>query len=113
MVQEALTNVHKHAGEGARATVRIVDADTALTVTVLDDGAGRAGIPRQKGGDRPPVEPGGPGEPEDSGGGHGLIGMRERVFALRGTVVTGPRAAGGFQVRVTLPLQAVRTGESV
>ncbi|MEV5126784.1 sensor histidine kinase [Streptomyces decoyicus] len=113
VVQEALTNVHKHAGEGARATVRIVQADTALTVTVLDDGAGRAGIPRQKGGDRPPVESGGPGEPEDSGGGHGLIGMRERVFALRGTVVTGPRAAGGFQVRVTLPLQAVRTGESV
>ncbi|MEW1753630.1 sensor histidine kinase [Streptomyces angustmyceticus] len=113
VVQEALTNVHKHAGEGARATVRILHSDTALTVTVLDDGAGRAGIPRQKGGDRPPVEPGGPGEPEDSGGGHGLIGMRERVFALRGTVVTGPRAAGGFQVRVTLPLQTVRTGESI
>ncbi|MGW8975615.1 sensor histidine kinase [Streptomyces platensis] len=113
VVQEALTNVHKHAGEGARATVRISHSDTTLTVTVLDDGAGRAGIPRQKGGDRPPVEPGGPGEPEDSGGGHGLIGMRERVFALRGTVVTGPRAAGGFQVRVTLPLQTVRTGETL
>ncbi|MFE3885743.1 sensor histidine kinase [Streptomyces lydicus] len=112
VVQEALTNVHKHAGEGARATVRILHSGTALTVTVLDDGAGRAGVPRQKGGDRPPVEPGGPGEPEDSGGGHGLIGMRERVFALRGTVVTGPRAAGGFQVRVTLPLHTVRTGES-
>jgi signal transduction histidine kinase len=38
--------------------------------------------------------------------------MRERVFALRGTVVTGPRAHGGFQVRVTLPLQTVRTGET-
>ncbi|BCK71762.1 two-component sensor histidine kinase [Streptomyces libani subsp. rufus] len=113
VVQEALTNVHKHAGEGARATVRISHSDTTLTVTVLDDGAGRAGIPRQKGGDRPPVEPGGPGEPGDSGGGHGLIGMRERVFALRGTVVTGPRAAGGFQVRVTLPLQTVRTGETL
>ncbi|MEU8999421.1 histidine kinase [Streptomyces caniferus] len=113
VVQEALTNVHKHAGEGARATVRILHSETALTVTVLDDGAGRAGIPRQKGGDRPPVEPGGQGEPEDSGGGHGLIGMRERVFALRGTVVTGPRAAGGFQVRVTLPLQTIRTGESI
>ncbi|MGW1793521.1 sensor histidine kinase [Streptomyces tubercidicus] len=110
VVQEALTNVHKHAGEGARATVRIRHSDTTLTVTVLDDGAGRAGVPRQKGGERPPV---GPGEPEGSGGGHGLIGMRERVFALRGTVVTGPRAAGGFQVRVTLPLQTVRTGETL
>lgn len=111
VVQEALTNVHKHAGEGARATVRIVHADTALTVTVLDDGAGRGGVPRQKGGERPSVDPDRPGGTEDSGGGHGLIGMRERVFALRGTVVTGPRAAGGFQVRVTLPLQSVRTGE--
>ncbi|MEU8685142.1 sensor histidine kinase [Streptomyces sp. NPDC048611] len=110
VVQEALTNIHKHAGEGARATVRIGHSDTTLTVTVLDDGAGRAGVPRQKGGDRPPVEA---GEPEDSGGGHGLVGMRERVFALRGTVVTGPRAAGGFQVRVTLPLQTVRTGETL
>ncbi|MFE2162704.1 sensor histidine kinase [Streptomyces lydicus] len=112
VVQEALTNVHKHAGEGARATVRIVHSDSVLTVTVLDDGAGRAGVPRQKGGDRAAAESGGPGAPEDSGGGHGLIGMRERVFALRGTVVTGPRAAGGFQVRVTLPLQTVRTGET-
>ncbi|MEU5212342.1 sensor histidine kinase [Streptomyces sp. NPDC020742] len=110
VVQEALTNVHKHAGEGARATVRIVRSDSALTVTVLDDGAGRAGVPRQKGGERA-AEVADGGEPAD-GGGHGLIGMRERVFALRGTVVTGPRAAGGFQVRVTLPLQTVRTGET-
>ncbi|MGW1376235.1 sensor histidine kinase [Streptomyces sp. NPDC002446] len=109
VVQEALTNVHKHAGEGARATVRITHSEAALTVTVLDDGAGRAGVPRQRGGERPA---GGAGAPDDSGGGHGLIGMRERVFALRGTVVTGPRAAGGFQVRVTLPLQTVRTGET-
>ncbi|MEV0369396.1 histidine kinase [Streptomyces sp. NPDC050636] len=108
VVQEALTNVHKHAGEGARATVRIIQAEDVLTVTVLDDGAGRAGVPRQRG-DRAAAEA---CEPEESGGGHGLIGMRERVFALRGTVVTGPRAAGGFQVRVTLPLQAVHTGET-
>ncbi|GAU69518.1 putative two-component histidine kinase [Streptomyces sp. NBRC 110611] len=101
VVQEALTNVHKHAGEGARATVRIVRAETVLTVTVLDDGAGRAGVPRQKDG----------GRPAGRGGGHGLIGMRERVSALRGTIATGPRAAGGFQVRVTLPLQPARTGE--
>ncbi|TJZ51230.1 sensor histidine kinase [Streptomyces piniterrae] len=111
VVQEALTNVHKHAGAGARATVRIVRSEAVLTVTVLDDGAGRAGVPRQRGGDRPSAEPGEAAEPAESGGGHGLIGMRERVFALRGTVVTGPRAAGGFQVRVTLPLQAVHTGE--
>ncbi|MFJ9408466.1 sensor histidine kinase [Streptomyces sp. NPDC101393] len=108
VVQEALTNVHKHAGEGARATVRIVRSEAALTVTVQDDGAGRAGVPRQRGGERAAAEH----DAADSGGGHGLIGMRERVFALRGTIVVGPRAAGGFQVRVTLPLQAIRTGET-
>ena len=46
VVQEALTNVHKHAGDGAHAEVRIVRSEAALTVTVLDDGgAGRAGPP--------------------------------------------------------------------
>ncbi|BDM67837.1 two-component sensor histidine kinase [Streptomyces nigrescens] len=111
VVQEALTNVHKHAGEGARATIRIAYHASALTVTVLDDGAGQAGVPRQRA-DRSGPPPGGTDGPEENGGGHGLIGMRERVYALGGTIVTGPRAAGGFQVRVTLPLQTVRTGET-
>ncbi|KPC60610.1 sensor histidine kinase [Streptomyces chattanoogensis] len=101
VVQEALTNVHKHAGDGARATVRIIRTEAALTVTVQDDGGRTSDVPPQRA-DRP----------ADSGGGHGLIGMRERVFALRGTVVTGPRASGGFQVRVTLPLGTARTGET-
>ncbi|WP_229852093.1 sensor histidine kinase [Streptomyces albospinus] len=98
VVQEALTNVRKHAGEGARAAVRIVRSETALTVTVRDDGTGG------------PAD--GEGEPHGSGGGHGLIGMRERVFALRGTVATGPRPTGGFQVRVTLPLNGARADET-
>ncbi|MFK8846182.1 sensor histidine kinase [Streptomyces sp. Ac-502] len=89
VVQEALTNVHKHAGTGARATVRIARDTDALTVTVLDDGG----------------TPGPSSGPREPGGGHGLIGMRERVAALRGTAETGPRPAGGFQVRVRLPLQ--------
>ncbi|MGW1839815.1 sensor histidine kinase [Streptomyces sp. NPDC002067] len=102
IVQEALTNVRKHAGDGARAQVRIVRTGDALTVTVLDDGAGRAPVPRGRAAD-------GGGEP---GGGHGLIGMRERVQALRGTVVTGARPSGGFQVRATLPLHPARTEEA-
>ncbi|MEU7179617.1 MULTISPECIES: sensor histidine kinase [Streptomyces] len=106
VVQEALTNVHKHAGDGARATVRIVRTGSGLTVTVQDDGAGPAGADRRGGADGPDGRPA-------HGGGHGLTGMRERVLALRGTLVTGPRAAGGFQVLVTLPLQSVRTGESI
>ncbi|WP_030805341.1 sensor histidine kinase [Streptomyces sp. NRRL S-337] len=112
VVQEALTNVHKHAGEGARATIRIAYHASALTVTVLDDGAGTAGVPGQRAADRSGPPTGGTDGPEENGGGHGLIGMRERVYALGGTIVTGPRAAGGFQVRVTLPLQTVRTGET-
>ncbi|MCK7623565.1 histidine kinase [Streptomyces sp. RS10V-4] len=96
VVQEALTNVRKHAGDGARATVRIAHTGTALTVAVLDDGRGAAAE----------------GAVPERGGGHGLIGMRERVQALRGTVETGPRAAGGFEVRVTLPLGGARTGET-
>ncbi|MEE6268143.1 MULTISPECIES: sensor histidine kinase [Streptomyces] len=101
VVQEALTNVHKHAGDGARAAVRIVRTEGALTVTVQDDGRGAGAHAAGTSGE---------GAVPEGGGGHGLIGMRERVQALRGTVVTGPRAAGGFQVRVTLPLGGARTG---
>ncbi|MBH1933561.1 sensor histidine kinase [Streptomyces sp. AV19] len=86
VLQEALTNVRKHAGPGARAELTIRRAHDALVLTVLDDGTGTAG-------DSPP-------------GGHGLIGMRERVAALGGTIETGPRADGspGYRVRARLPL---------
>ncbi|MEU3710092.1 sensor histidine kinase [Streptomyces catenulae] len=99
VVQEALTNVRKHAGDGARATVRIVRTEAELTVTVLDDGAGRPPVPRGRTGSDGGVP----------GGGHGLIGMRERVQALGGTVATGTRPTGGFRVRATLPLHPART----
>ncbi|ARZ70489.1 histidine kinase [Streptomyces sp. HU2014] len=88
LLQEALTNVHKHAGPGARAEVALLRSADRLLLTVLDDGAG------------PP-----PGAGEERGG-HGLIGMRERATALGGSCEAGPRADGtqGFRVRVTLPL---------
>jgi signal transduction histidine kinase len=79
IVQEALTNALKHAGE-ARATVRVRYGDDSLELEISDDGAGAAA----------PVE----------GGGHGLVGMRERV-ALYG----GRRQDGGFAVRVLLPVR--------
>ncbi|MEU1670121.1 histidine kinase [Streptomyces sparsogenes] len=94
IVQEALTNVHKHAGPDAKAQVRIVRTSAVLLITVDDDGPCA---------EEPPAE--GPG------GGHGLIGMRERVAALGGSCEAGPRAQGGFRVRARLPLQA-RAGES-
>ncbi|MCA6094393.1 histidine kinase [Streptomyces sp. SCA3-4] len=99
VLQEALTNVHKHAGPGARAEVTLLRRPGSLDLTVLDDGGGR-----------PTAAPVTATAPEP-GGGHGLIGMRERAVALGGICEAGPRAGGatGFRVRAVLPLQA-RTG---
>ncbi|GAA1615085.1 histidine kinase [Nonomuraea maheshkhaliensis] len=83
IVQEALTNVSRHAG-GAAASVRIDYGGTELVVQVEDDGAARN--------DAPPVP------------GVGLVGMRERVTALGGRLRAEPRAEGGFTVRAELPL---------
>jgi len=83
IVQEALTNVSRHAG-GAAATVRIDYTDEELIVQVDDDGTARP--------DAPPVP------------GTGLLGMRERVAALGGRLRAAPRPEGGFTVRAELPL---------
>jgi signal transduction histidine kinase len=83
IVQEALTNVLRHAGT-ATAMVRLSYHEDHLAVQVDDDGHGAAGWP--------PV------------GGYGLLGMRERVAALGGRLEAGPRPAGGFRVLATLPL---------
>ncbi|MFW6693948.1 sensor histidine kinase [Streptomyces sp. MAR4 CNX-425] len=84
IVQEALTNVAKHAGAGA-ARVRLTYAHDRLTLTVSDDG----------GAGRPPPPP---------GGGFGLIGMRERAQTAGGSLRAGPRPEGGFAVTAELPL---------
>ena len=83
IVQEALTNVSRHAG-GAAAAVRIDYADEELVVQVDDDGKADP--------DAPPVP------------GTGLLGMRERVAALGGRLRAEPRTEGGFTVRAELPL---------
>ncbi|MFJ6511419.1 sensor histidine kinase [Streptomyces sp. NPDC091406] len=106
VIQEALTNVRKHAGAGARAEVSVVRVGATVEVTVLDNGRGSAGR-------RPGTGPGdsspGDGDGLDSGG-HGLVGMRERVTALGGALTAGPRYGGGFRVHAILPVEA-RTGE--
>lgn len=116
IIQEALTNVRKHAGPGARAEVSVVRVGPAVEVTVLDDGAG--GRPAPDGADGPdgPTRPAGAestgrGTAAD-GGGHGLIGMRERAAALRGSCSAGPRYGGGFRVQAILPVTA-GAGEDV
>ena len=89
VVQEALTNARRHSGA---ATVRVVvQHDPAqLRITVSDDGAGAA-----------------PG-PGGGAAGHGLVGMRERVAMYGGRLEAGPGPAGGFVVRVQLPLEESR-----
>nr|WP_308416702.1 histidine kinase [Streptomyces sp. AJS327] len=91
VVQEALTNVWKHAGGGAHAEVTILRDGAALEVIVEDDGAGAA-------------DSAGAAAARAPEGGHGLLGMRERATALGGECETGPLAGGGFRVRVRLPL---------
>ncbi|MDX2599022.1 sensor histidine kinase [Streptomyces caniscabiei] len=86
IVQEALTNVSKHAGVDA-ARVSLAYEDARLTITVTDDGASR---PR--------------GTPE-AGRGFGLIGMRERAQSVGGCLSAGHRPEGGFEVTTDLPLR--------
>jgi signal transduction histidine kinase len=87
IVQEALTNVVKHAGP-AHAEVTIGYRDQEVTVEVTDDGRGAV----------PPASDG------RVGTGHGLIGMRERVAVFGGDLQVGPRPGGGFRVAARLPL---------
>jgi len=83
ILQEALTNVLKHA-VAARAHVRIAYTPDAIDLEVEDDGHGPSGA--------------------QSGGGRGLTGMRERVALYGGTLDAGPSEAGGYRVRARLPL---------
>jgi signal transduction histidine kinase len=84
IVQEALTNVLKHAGP-ARAEVTVACAGSAVTIEVTDDG------------------PGNPAPPALTGG-QGLAGMRERVAVFGGDLRAGPRPGGGFTVCARLPI---------
>ncbi|MEV4878265.1 sensor histidine kinase [Streptomyces cyaneofuscatus] len=107
VIQEALTNVRKHAGAGAKAEVSVVRVGVTAEITVLDNGRGSAArSPGTESGGSDPA--GGTGTPD--GGGHGLLGMRERVTALGGALTAGPRYGGGFRVHAILPIEA-RTGE--
>jgi signal transduction histidine kinase len=91
IVQEALTNVSRHAGQ-ACASVHLHYEPETLSIQVDDDGQGAATLPGT--GTRP------------SGPRLGLVGMRERVSALGGRLQAGPQDDGGFQVRAELPARA-------
>jgi len=83
IVQEALTNVLKHAGTAARAEVRLSMDGHGVAIEVLDDGHGDTILP---------------------GSGQGIVGMRERAQLLGGSLEAGPRPSGGFQVVARLPI---------
>jgi signal transduction histidine kinase len=83
IVQEALTNVLKHAGPDPKAVVRLSTEDQTLNIEVTDRGSGVSTLP---------------------GSGHGLVGMRERTSLLGGTFESGPRPGGGFRIVAHLPL---------
>jgi signal transduction histidine kinase len=91
IVQEALTNTRKHGGPDAGASVRLVYFDDGLGLLVEDDGRGASHELYEDGG--------------ADGRGHGLIGMRERVGMVGGTLDAGPRPGGGFRISALLPLK--------
>ncbi|MFI6009875.1 sensor histidine kinase [Streptomyces sp. NPDC051243] len=91
IVQEALTNTRKHGGPNAGASVRLVYFDDGLGLLVEDDGKGAPHELYEDGG--------------ADGSGHGLIGMRERVGMVGGTLDAGPRPGGGFRISALLPLK--------
>ena len=86
LVQEALTNVRRHAGPVDTVDVRLAIGADNVTIEVSDNGRG-AGVAA-------------------SPDGFGIIGMRERVAAVGGTVEAGARPGGGWRVRGVLPLDA-------
>ncbi|WP_181793524.1 sensor histidine kinase [Streptomyces sp. WELS2] len=87
VVQEALTNVHKHAA-GAKTYVRLAHRVSEIAMQVENE---------------PPPEPASASAAGLPSGGNGLVGMRERVVALGGVFVSGPTEAGGFRVSAVIP----------
>jgi signal transduction histidine kinase len=86
VVQEALTNVVRHAGPGAHVNVVLTHADDTVTVEVANDGSGTVSSVAQ-----------------GLTSGYGLAGLQERIKLMGGEISTGPREDGGYRVYVTLP----------
>jgi signal transduction histidine kinase len=86
VVQEALTNIRRHAADATRVEVRLRDDTGRLAVSVADNGRGGTQLPAAA-----------------HGGGFGLVGLKERVTALGGELDAGPRDGVGWEVRAVLP----------
>jgi signal transduction histidine kinase len=114
IIQESLTNVRRHAGDGAHPSVRLTYRPDALVVTVTDDGVGAPDWPRPV--TRPAAGSAASARAttttSDRAGvrttgesGNGIAGMRARALALGGTLSAGPGPSGGFVVTATLPIR--------
>jgi signal transduction histidine kinase len=101
IVQEALTNVLKHAGPGAHTEVRLGTDRRGIVIEVLDDGKGLVPPAAAANTFRPPESA--VGDRQDRRSGHGIVGMRERARLLGGTLDARPRPGGGFRVVAHLP----------
>jgi signal transduction histidine kinase len=113
ILQESLTNVLRHAGQAARATVSLRYEPAVLAIRVTDDGGqgtGHGGPGTDGGGTPDPARPAGDGL-QPARGGHGLTGMAERAAAVGGKVTAGLRTGGGFEVAAWLPLVADEDGK--
>jgi signal transduction histidine kinase len=97
VVQEALTNITRHAPHAGAVTVSVSNVPAGVTVEVSDDAPHAPAL-------QPMLHP-----TRQVGGGYGLIGMRERVETLGGTLEAGPRPGRGWTVRATLPVAAEET----
>ncbi|NUO41080.1 MAG: sensor histidine kinase, partial [Streptomyces sp.] len=86
VVQEALTNVRRHAADATRVDVRLRLDGGRLVVSVADDGRGGTQLPDAA-----------------HGGGFGLVGLKERVTALGGELTAGPREGHGWEIRAVFP----------
>ncbi|MFI7407773.1 sensor histidine kinase [Streptomyces sp. NPDC049627] len=91
VVQEALTNIRRHAADAIHVEVRLRDDAGRLEVSVADDGRGGTQLPAAA-----------------HGGGFGLVGLKERVTALGGELQAGPRGGAGWEVRAVFPAGALR-----
>ncbi|TLS47611.1 sensor histidine kinase [Streptomyces montanus] len=87
VVQEALTNVRRHAADATEITVHLRHEAGRLGVSVSDDGRGGSQLPAAA-----------------HGGGFGLVGLTERVTALGGELYAGPRAHHGWEIRAVFPM---------
>lgn len=118
IAQEALTNTRKHAGPGAHVDVRLRYRASSVELEVTDDGGDSPRRPssRSRSGAYAPATPHSSGSAAEgtplASGGHGLMGMRERVATVGGTLVAEPLPGRGFLVRAEIQLPEIQLPDS-